>query len=340
MNNPLHGTDIIVTAEISNSALRAELGTRLKGLQTALAEFTHHLHSGARDAWIWQKPRGNVAAPTHAPAELSREHTLERITESLEDIKYTDGQDPHESRIAPGVVVVSEEGVALAEEVNRQKRTLASVLKAMQGRSEEGVVDQRTGERGSRPLREVALEAFFCRRLHHWQATRELVILRPSADSLISPEYIGFTWTNCREVRRTYRELLIDQLRETRDGADDTSRYDRDLDLLTSLELNEPLAIVRPGHTTPKANIAWPASMDGKILRQIKPAVLPLVMFGTQLPVRLRKLPPTPHPQNSRLTRIDTELEPTALLESLPVYRYLPQIRATKRAEAESSRRT
>ena len=58
------------------------------------------------------------------------------------------------------------------------------------------------------------------------------------------------------------------------------ARYDRDLSVLRKLEPKEPLAIVRPGHTTPKANIAWPAGVDGKVVRQIKPAVLPLVMLG------------------------------------------------------------
>lgn len=38
----------MATPEVSNSALRAELGIRLKGLQEALATFTHHLQTEAR----------------------------------------------------------------------------------------------------------------------------------------------------------------------------------------------------------------------------------------------------------------------------------------------------
>jgi hypothetical protein len=93
---------------------------------------------------------------------------------------------------------------------------------------------------------------------------------------------------------------------------------------------------VRPGHTTPKANIAWPAAPDGKSVRQIKPAVLPLVMFGTRLPSRFRKLPPAPTPRHFRLARVDTEIEPTPLLETLPAHRYLPHIRPTKRSEGQT----
>jgi hypothetical protein len=319
--------------EVSNSALRAELGANLKGLQNALAQFTHHLQGEARDAWVWQKPRGVANALTPPAPELSREHTFEVISEALTTIKYTDGQDPHESHIAPGILVVSEEGVALAEEVNRHKRALAAVLRAMQGRTEEGVIDQRTGERGPRPLREVALEAFYFRRLHHWQATRELVVLRASAKSLDTPEYVGFSWATCRDVRRTYREKLIEQLRESRADADDSSRYDRDIEILNNLEPHEPLALVRPGHTTPKANIAWAAGADGTTVRQIKPAVLPLVMFGERLPVRLRRLPAAPTPRHFRMSRVDTEIEKVPLLETVPAHLYLAHLRGVKRKE-------
>ena len=324
--------------EVSNSALRAELGACLKSLKDALAEFTRHVQVDARDAWIWRKPPGRVDALTPLPPEISRAHTLELIAEAVNDIKYTDGQDPHESRIAPGVVVLGEEGLRLAAEVNRHKRALAAVLRAMHGRVEEGVVDQRTGERGQRPLREVALEAFFFRRLHHWQATRELVVLRESERSVGSPEYIGFSWATCRDVRRTYREALIQQLEEGRASAENAAGYDRDLSILSQLEPQEPLAIVRPGHTTPKANIAWAAGVDGKPVRQIKPAVLPLVMLGRSLPVRFRKLPPAPTPRHFRLARVDTEIEAGALLETVPVYRYLAHLRKVKRAEGVAVR--
>jgi hypothetical protein len=323
----------------TNSTLRATLGTHLKSLQSSLALFSHYLQQEAHAAWLWQKTRGPVDALSPSPPELSRAHTLELITTALAAIKYTDDQAAHESHIAPGLLVVSEEGVSLADEVNRHKRALAAVLRAMQGRTEIGVIDQRTGERGERgerPLREVALESFFFRRLHHWQATRELVVLRESATSIGTPDYIGFSWATCRDVRRTYRETLIDQLRESRAAADDTSRYDHDIALLTALEPKEPLACVRPGHTTPKANIAWPAGADGKPVRQIKPAVLPLVMLGTSLPPRLRKLPPAPTPRHFRLARVDTEIDPTPLLETLPVYRYLPHILPSKRAEGKA----
>ena len=316
-----------------NSALRAELGTRLRTLQAALSTFTHYLKSEAPAAWLWQKPHRPTDALAPPPPEPSHQVTLELIAEALEAIKYTDNQDPHESRIAPGVLAVSTEGVALAEEINRQKRGLATVLRGMQDRTETGVINQRTGEQGPRPLREVALEAFFFRRLHHWQATRELVVLRENETSTRPPDYISFSWATCRDVRRTYPDLLLEQLRETRTTADDTTKLDLDIATLGSLDPDEPLALVRPGHTTPKANIAWPALPGSTPVRQIKPAVLPLIMRGTHLPPRLRKLPPAPTPRHFRLARIDTEIESAPLLQTLPAYRYLPHVRPTKRAE-------
>src|SRR5581483_2737804 len=140
-------------------------------------------------------------------------------------------------------------------------------------------------------------------------------------------------WATCRDVRRTYRESLIQQLEEGRASAENVAGYDRDLSILSRLEPEEPLAIVRPGHTTPKANIAWAPGVGRKAVRQIKPAVLPLVMLGRQLPVRFRKLPAAPTPRHFRLARVDTEIEAGALLETVPVYRYLPNVRAVKRAE-------
>jgi hypothetical protein len=137
-------------------------------------------------------------------------------------------------------------------------------------------------------------------------------VLRASAHSIGAPEYVGFSWATCRAVRRTYRERLIEQLQESRASAADHSvRYDRDLAILIGLEPKEPLALVRPGHTTTIANIAWPAGPDGKSARQIKPAVLPLIMLGERLPTRLRKLPPVPSPRRA-LERVATVIVRTS----------------------------
>jgi DNA replication terminus site-binding protein (Ter protein) len=318
----------------SNSALRAELGATLDHLQKAISLLTTHLRYHTRAAWVWHTPRGKPADFTSPPPDLPSTATLQLIIDTIEAIEYTDDQDAHDSRIAPGIIVLSEDGIPLADEVNRLKRALASVLRRMQDRTEAGIVNPATGERGPRPLREVALEAFFFRRLHHWQATRELTILRTKAGCLTTPDYIGFTWSSCRDVRRTTREALLEQLKEKRLSGDDSPLYDQDIEILSALPKKEPLALVKPGHTKPVANVAWPALSGKEPERQIRPAVLPLIMVGDRLPERLRKLPAAPTPQHLRRTRSDMEIEPNPILVTLPAYRYSQGFRSAKRTGA------
>jgi hypothetical protein len=319
---------------LSNSALRAELGATLDRLQKALSLLTTHLRYHTRAAWVWQAPRGKPADFTSPPPDLPPAATLTHIIETIEAIEYTDNQDAHESRIAPGLLVLDADGIPLADEVNRLKRALASVLVRMQDRTEVGIVNPATGERGPRPLREVALEAFYFRRLHHWQATRELTILRTRSGALTSPDYIGFTWSSCRDVRRTNRETLLDELKEKRLSGEDSPLYDQDIEILSALPKKEHLALVKPGHTKPVANIAWPAATGKKAERQIRPAVLPLIMVGDHLPERFRKLPAAPTPEHLRRTRSDTEIEPRSILTTIPAHRYLQNLRAAKRSSA------
>ena len=315
----------------SNSSLRAELGSALDQLQQTLATLTAHLRHETRAAWVWHRPHERPADFATPPPDLPRAATLRLITDTIEAIKYTDDQEAHESRIAPGIIVVGEDTIPLADEANRLKRALASVLVRMQGRTETGIVNPVTGDRGERPLREIALEAFFFRRLHHWQATRELTILRTRSGALEAPDYIGFTWSSCRDVRRTTREALIEQLKGKRLTTEDNGLYDRDLQILVALPKNEPLALVRPGHTKPVANISWPASPGMGPERQIRPAVLPLIMVGKDLPERLRKLPAAPTPKHLRRTRTDIEVEPQPILTTLPAHRYGRGFRSAKR---------
>ena len=85
---------------LPNSALRAELGTLLKLLQHSLLRLAEHIQDESGEAWLWQPPpRGGPAAPL--PPDLSRQETLAGMAAALQNIKYENGQDPHESRIYP-----------------------------------------------------------------------------------------------------------------------------------------------------------------------------------------------------------------------------------------------
>ena len=319
----------------SHSALRAELGLSLEGLQAALSLFAAHIQMRAHGAWLWQPPEGTPDPLTPPAPEPSREQTLERISRAICQIKYEDGQDPHASVIAPGLVVVSGEGLTLAQNINHYKKRLARVLLQMQGRKEWDV-DPDTQERALRPLRTVALESFYFRRLHHFQATRDLVILQES-DAYQTPDYVGFTWASLRDIRRTSREQLLEELRKPDPDGVEWPGVAQDIVTLTHLPAGEALAIVRPPHRTPRANISFPSKAGGAPLRTSKVAVLPLVIQGTTLPARFRKLPPAPLPSHYRLTRSDVEIEPQPILTTLPAYRYLPAFRELKRRELQRS---
>jgi hypothetical protein len=290
-----------------------------------------HIRWEARDVWQWRRPPPPFDALSAPLPDLPRNETLSALTAAMCKIKYEDGQDPHSSIIAPGVIVLPNEGLTLADEVNRHKRNLARILVAMQGRTEL-YRDPVTHVETERPLRELALEKFFYRRLHHWQATRELTVLRPPAGFELTPEYIGFTWASLRDIRRTSREELLKDLQRSDKEMSASDLVQQDIAALQALPAGEPIALVRSPHPTPKANIAWPAeAANTQPRRASRIAVLPLLMTGDRLPARFRKLPPAPTPPHFRLTRSDTEIEPSPFLTLTPAHRYLPTFREEKR---------
>lgn len=308
--------------EFSNAALRAELGSTLKGLKETLEALAAHLRSQARGVWVWRPPADGGGPRTTLPA-LTRGEEREAAARAFLSIQYAEGQDAHESRIAPGLIVLSAAGIALAEEVNHWKDRLAGVLKAMEGREEVGVVDQETGARGPRPLREVALEAFYFRRLHYFQAVRRIVVLRESEEEIGTPDYVSYSWASCRAVRRTSRDTLIEELSgRLSNGKGAPKLLERDLAVLERLPAGEPLALVRQAPATVKANVAWPGRAGRTVTRRVCSAVAPLVMLGTALPERFRPLPASP-PAAERLARRDTKIEGKALLSTVPVFRYV-----------------
>lgn len=316
--------------EISNLELRVELGNCLKGLTGALGAFTAFVRCETRALWLW--PPGTDDAPRSALPALSRAKALEGLVRSLLTIRYEEGQDAHESRIAPGLIVLPVAGIELADEVNHWKERLAGALKAMEGRKEEGLLNEETGERGPRPLREIALERLYFRRLHYFQAVRKIVVLRESATHTGTPDYVSYSWGLCRAVRRTSREALLEDLTSRLANGKTAPRLiERDLAVLGRLAAGEPLALVREAPPTVKANVRWPARGGMPATRRLCSAVAPMVMLGDQLPEHFRPLPPEPLPSSGRLARADTEIESRPLLCTMPVFRYRHQYRPAKR---------
>jgi len=318
----------------SPTDLRVELGNGLKGLSAALEDFARHVRREARAVWMWT-PGSDVPVERVALPALERAEAIEAAARALLTIKYENDQDAHESRIAPGLLVLSAEGIALADDVNYWKDRLAQALKAMNGIEVEALINEETGERGPRPLREVALEGLYFRRLHYRQAIRRLTVLRESAEHVGTPDYVSFSWSRCRTVRRTSREALIEELTARLANEPRSSHLlKRDLRLLEQLPAQEPLAIVRNAPPTVRVNVRWPAREGRDATRASFSAVAPVVMLGERLPEKFHPLPSEPEPPGTRQARADTKLEDTQLLVTVPAFRYLRQYRHPKRTES------
>jgi len=317
----------------STTELRIELGNGLKGLNASLDEFARHVRREARAVWMWTPGTDTTVERVALPA-LARAEAIEAAARALLTIKYENDQDAHESRIAPGLIVLSAEGIALADTVNYWKDRLAQALKAMNGVEVEALINEETGERGPRPLREVALEGLHFRRLHYRQAVRRLTVLRESPAHIGTPDYASFSWSRCRTVHRTSRETLIEEL--TARLASEPRRTQllkRDLAVLKDLPAGEPLALVRNAPPTVRVNVRWPPSDGQSAVRASFSAVAPVVMLGERLPEKFHPLPSEPEPEGTRQHRADTKLEDTQLLATVPAFRYLRMFRRMKRPE-------
>lgn len=313
--------------------LRIELGNGLKGLSAALEEFARHVRREARAVWMWT-PRSDGPLERVALPALERAEALEAAARALLTIKYENDQDAHESRIAPGLLLLSAEGIALADDVNYWKDRLAQALKAMNGVEVEAVINEETGERGPRPLREVALEGLHFRRLHYRQAVRQLTVLRESAEHIGTPDYVSFSWSICKTVRRSSREALIEDLSARLTAGNGSPRLlERDLALLRQLPEREPIAIARKAPPTVRVNVRWRAREGSRPVRATFSAVAPVVMLGERLPEKFHPLPSEPEPPGTRQARADTQLEDTQLLATVPAFRYLREYRKAKHAK-------
>ena len=317
----------------SHTELRLELGNSLKGLSAALEEFARHVRREARAVWMWAPGHGGPVERVVLPA-LERAEALEAAARALLTIKYENDQDAHESRIAPGLLVLSAEGITLADDVNYWKDRLARALKAMNGIEVEAIINEETGERGPRPLREVALEGLQFRRLHYRQATRMITVLRERPGHTRTPDYVSFSWSSCKTVRRSSREALIEELSARLAAGTGSPRLlERDLALLRQLPEREPIAISRKAPPTVRVNVRWPPREGSPPLRATFSAVAPVVMLGERLPEKFRPLPAEVASSAERPVRADAELEDTQLLTTVPAFRYLRQYRKLKIAE-------
>jgi hypothetical protein len=76
--------------KIRNSELRAELGTCLRSLESALNTFSAYVLREAHDAWQWRRPHPSSDALAPLPPDLPRQDTLNALAAAICKIKYED----------------------------------------------------------------------------------------------------------------------------------------------------------------------------------------------------------------------------------------------------------
>lgn len=284
--------------------LRAVLATAIHQLDSSLDTLDSYLRDEeGYPLWVW-----------HEKDQYNARLQVRRVITAVD---YQDGQDPASTRICPALVGVSITTLEVAHQVNKAKSFLQKALKDMDGiKIEER--DRKTGACILRPLIKVAVASLGHARLHRRQATRKLVTLEDT------PESVSFIWSRLPKIESIDIEEARHQLESRLEKTQGSSLLiEEDLRRLNQLHSAERLAIVNPPHLHPRANIAW--LMEERATRRgQKRAVLPIFYPATRyegLP-RLRPLPEEPPSPGQRLRRNDATVETTPFLLSIRAHRY------------------
>lgn len=287
-----------------NSELQVALADALSTLVARLDTLDRRLIAEAGyPQWVWQAP-GRLPARDQARAVLRA-------------IEYIDHQDPHETRICPALLGASAETLKAARAVNVAKIELEAALRAI-----DPVVvmrrDPQTGIETPERLLKVALAEMGCKRLHRRQALRKIVVLDQH------PNKVSYTWAQLPKIERTDREAVHAQLQRMFEEGGATLRLVEDLERIDALPAGTPLALVRPPHIHPRANLVY--GVRGHASREQCRAVLPILYPAAHdeaLPT-IRALPDDPPIEPTRARRKTVRVIDAPYLSTLPVHRYRP----------------
>lgn len=285
-----------------NSELQVALADALSTLVARLDALDRRLIAEAGyPQWVW-----------HAPGKLPARDQARAV---LRAIEYIDHQDPHETRICPALLGASDETLRAARAVNATKIELEAALRAidpvLQVRR-----DPKTGVEITERLLKVALAEIGYKRFHRRQALRKIVVLDRR------PNKVSYTWAQLPKIERTDRETVRAQLQRMFEEGGATLRLVEDLERIEALPAATPLALVRPPHIHPRANLVY--GVRGHSTRAQCRAVLPILYpaaYGEPLPA-LRALPDDPPIAPTRARRASVQVADTPYLMTLPVHRY------------------
>ncbi len=294
---------------MKTNELHAVLATAIRQLESSLRNLDSYLRDEeGYPLWVW-----------HEEDQYDARLQVRRVITAID---YQDGQDPASTRICPALVGVSITTIEAVRQVNVVKTSLQKALKNMDGIKVEEQ-DHKTGNCILRPLVKVALASLGHARLHRRQATRKLVILEHT------PESVSFIWSRLPKIESIDIEEARHRLESRLEKVQGSSLLiEEDLRRLNQLDSAERLAIVNPPHLHPRANIAW-LMEEGTTRRGQRRAVLPIFYPATRyegLP-RLRPLPEEPPLPGLRLRRSDATVETTPFLLSIRAHRYTTSLR-------------
>lgn len=212
--------------------LEMELYEAVTGLEAGLVQLAAALLVEPLPAWT-------MGGETDRAARAAAGAMLRRID-------YDDGQAANEARILPGLVGCSAATLALAAQVNGQKRRLQQALAALKG-VKVTVEDQ--GQTRQVPADQHALARLGHARLHRLQAWRQIPILaaRPAA--------AWFTWA---ESKKVYRITCAEARARLLAFGAEQPHIALQLQRLEALDPATPLAVVGTARPHARANLFWP----------------------------------------------------------------------------------
>lgn len=230
---------------------------------------------------------------------------------------YKDGQDGRETITCPGLIGSSQATLEAAIQCNIAKDAFKESVLALKTlrRPEADALLSELHRRD--PEVAYAMQRMGAARLNLKQAYRHVPLLDRK------PVKVGFTWSR---QGRTIQRISHSRIRQLLERRSETPQTRLELDKLSRLSRDEPLARVRPVCPHLRANVVF--EDGGENERRLVQTPLPLLVPlrpGEDLPAFV---PVAPHPTGTdRLRRSDVRLEDEPFLASLKVYRYRERYR-------------
>lgn len=297
----------------NHSALRADLADAIHRLEDSLSTLDERLRAETGyPQWVW----GEEYYDKTVTAEHRYRHMRDKARAVIQAIDYVDGQPKGEARICPALLGASRNTLAAARTVNQAKAEVEAALAPMR-KIMVSDNDMETGKTIKVPLTKVALRALDHARFHYQQATRQLVVLDRA------PESATFVWAVCPKITAITKAQAIKKLNNKLRIHGEERALLADLENVSRLRDSERLAVVRPPHIHPRANLVFCVQKQyvNKQCRGVMP-VLYLAKQADSRPDMGDPLPEEPPTRSKRKKRRDAQLASEPYLPTIRVHRY------------------